>query len=148
MNNKWKIVATTIALASMLVVSSQTQCIAQENEEVSENQRIELKNIEEGEDAKLSFDKVKGFFRKSEEKSDIEEQDSCTDEECYTGDEEEQEVMLKEAKYDVYFKQIWSEETHPSDFPKGGELTGYVGCAHNGKAPIWKEGGVDCSLGT
>ena len=42
--------------------------------------------------------------------------------------------------YEVTFDAIWSEETHPDDFPQNAHFSGLIGASHNDKVHFWREG--------
>jgi len=42
--------------------------------------------------------------------------------------------------YEVTFDAIWSEETHPDDFPPNPHFSGLIGATHNEKIYFWREG--------
>ena len=42
--------------------------------------------------------------------------------------------------YEVTFEAIWSETTHPDDFPPNPHFSGLIGASHNDKVKFWEEG--------
>ena len=49
-------------------------------------------------------------------------------------------ICLKTVRYEVTFDAIWSEETHPDDFPPNPHFSGLIGASHNDKVYFWREG--------
>jgi hypothetical protein len=44
------------------------------------------------------------------------------------------------AKYEVTFDAVWSEETHPDDFPPNPHFSGLIGATHNENVTFWEVG--------
>lgn len=44
--------------------------------------------------------------------------------------------------YEVTFHAVWSEETHPDDFPSNPHFSGLIGASHNSNVSFWKSGGL------
>jgi hypothetical protein len=42
--------------------------------------------------------------------------------------------------YEITFDAIWSEETHPDDFPSNPHFSGLIGASHNNEVTFWREG--------
>jgi hypothetical protein len=54
-------------------------------------------------------------------------------------------AFAQQAKYAVTFTRLWTEKTHPFEYPEAGLLTGphfsgLIGATHNGAYKIYKEG--------
>ena len=43
-------------------------------------------------------------------------------------------------EYEVTFNALWSEETHPDDFPSNPHFSGLIGSSHNDKVFFWRLG--------
>jgi hypothetical protein len=43
-------------------------------------------------------------------------------------------------EYEVTFESIWSESTHPYNFPRNPHFSGLIGATHNSSISFWKEG--------
>ena len=43
-------------------------------------------------------------------------------------------------EYEITFNALWSEETHPDDFPSNPHFSGLIGASHNDKVNFWSSG--------
>jgi hypothetical protein len=45
-------------------------------------------------------------------------------------------------EYEITFNALWSEETHPDNFPSNPHFSGLIGASHNDQVYFWKEGEI------
>jgi hypothetical protein len=64
------------------------------------------------------------------------------------GDVEESEEAAPDpepsgsAEYELVFEAVWSETTHPDDYPSNPHFSGLIGAAHREDVRLWQEGGM------
>lgn len=51
-----------------------------------------------------------------------------------------EQAIVENAQYKVTFRTIWSEETHPFEFPVGAHFSGTIGLTHKAYNPIFTSG--------